>query len=83
MVWSEISYDLRARRLCSNFCSAVMMAALGPPRFALQPLGCHHGPWAGRKTHDPSGGGSVRYHYATPERGTMGFTYPEGCPRGW
>jgi hypothetical protein len=40
-----------------------MMAALGPPRFALQPLGCHHGPWAGRKTHDPSGGGSVMYQY--------------------
>jgi hypothetical protein len=40
-----------------------MMAALGQPRFALQPLGCHHGPWAGLKTHDPSGGGSVMYQW--------------------
>jgi hypothetical protein len=40
-----------------------MMAVLGPPRFALQPLGCHHGPWAGRKTHDPSGRGSVMYQW--------------------
>jgi hypothetical protein len=31
-----------------------MMAALGP-------LDCHHGPWAGRKTHEPSGGGGVMY----------------------
>jgi hypothetical protein len=23
MAWSGISYELRARRLCSNFCSAV------------------------------------------------------------
>jgi hypothetical protein len=38
-----------------------MMAALRPPRFALQPLGSHHGPWTGRKTHDPSGGDSVMY----------------------
>jgi hypothetical protein len=45
-----------------------MMAALGPPRFALQPLGCHHGPWAGGKTHDPSGGVGVMYHNYTAEQ---------------
>jgi hypothetical protein len=34
-----------------------MMGALELPRLALQPLGCHHGPWAVGKTHDPSGWG--------------------------
>jgi hypothetical protein len=38
-----------------------VMAALGPPRFALQPSGCHHGPWAVHKTYDPSGWGGVMY----------------------
>jgi hypothetical protein len=51
-----------------------MMAALGPPRFALLPLGCHHGPWAGRKTHDPSGGGSVMYHYLTLKSNSVSHT---------
>jgi hypothetical protein len=42
-----------------------MIAAIGPQHFALQPSGCHHGPWAGRKTQDPSGGAGVMYHNYT------------------
>jgi hypothetical protein len=29
-------------------CLRAVIAALEPPRFALQPSGCHHGPWAVR-----------------------------------
>jgi hypothetical protein len=36
-----------------------MMAAQGLEREARRPEGCHHGPRAGRKIHEPEGGGGV------------------------
>jgi hypothetical protein len=36
-----------------------MMGAQGLERKARRPEGCHHGPRAGRKTHEPEGGSGV------------------------
>jgi hypothetical protein len=55
----------------------------GSPRaFAtLRLSGCYHGPWAGRKTQDPSGRGGVMYHLRLPKHKSLQIPLAEGGKR--